>query len=97
MEAYIEINHNPNKSHKQIALPINFDQLKAEFKKAYDLTQKQLSNLKIFYTKGDLKINLENDSTYKSFLSENNVELIEAEINKEENKEENKKKIKKKL
>ena len=47
MEAYIEISLNPNKSHKHIALPNNFDQLKAEFKKAYDLTQKQLSNLKI--------------------------------------------------
>ena len=90
METYIEINLNPNKNHKHIALPINFDQLKVEFKNAYDLTQIQLSNLKIYYTKGDIKIYLENDSTYKSFLSENNIELIEAEVNVEENKEENK-------
>ena len=59
MEAYIEISLNPNKSHKHIAFPINFEQLKAEFKKAYDLTQNQLSNLKIYCTKGNIKIYLE--------------------------------------
>ena len=91
MEAKINIRLNPQEEYKLIALPINFAQLKAEFKKAYDLTENQLSNLTIYYYKrySDEAKFLENDSTYNSFLSENDNGLIEADINEEENKEEN--------
>ena len=90
MKNYIKICLNSKKDPINIALPIDFDQLKAEFKKAYDLTQNQLSNLKIYYSESNKKNYLENNSSYESFILKNDIKLIEAEISIEEKKEDNK-------
>ena len=84
MESSIKISLNSIIHEQKITLPPNLEQLKSTFKKIYNLSEQQLSKIKIYYMKLEkdkkIKKNLENDSDYMNFYLETHPDIIEAEI-----------------
>ena len=84
MEISIKISLNSNIHNQQITLPANLEQLKTVYKKIYNLNDKQLSKIKIYYMKQEkeekVKINLDNDKEYMNFYLEEHPDLIQADL-----------------
>ena len=66
-----------------ITLPANLEQLKLTYKKLFNLNDKQLSKLKIFYMEKEVKKNLETDKEYMDFYLGEHPDLIQAELENE--------------
>ena len=66
-----------------ITLPANLEQLKFTYKKLFNLNDKQLSKLKIFYMEKEVKKNLETDKEYMDFYLGEHPDLIQAELENE--------------
>jgi hypothetical protein len=88
MESSIKISLNSIIHNQTITLPANFDQLKTTYKRIFNLNDKQISKIKIFYMKQEkeekVKIYLENDKEYSDFYLEEHPDLIQAELSEED-------------
>ena len=88
METLFKINFKLTfNEQKKLILPPNLMQLKLIYKKTFNLNDKELSNLKIYYTKEEkknkIKKNLENETDYMNFYLQEHHDCIEAEVEKE--------------
>ena len=87
MESTIKISLNSILHNQNVTLPANLEQLKSTYKKIYNLTDNQLSKLKIYYMKQEkeekVKINLETDKEYMNFYLEEHPDLIQADLEKD--------------
>lgn len=87
MESTIKISLNSIIHNQNVTLPANLEQLKSTYKTIYNLTDNQLSKLKIYYMKQEkdkkVKINLETDKEYMNFYLEEHPDLIQADLEKD--------------